>query len=51
LTAASDWWLAPQVKRKAVNRPNAETDLLGNLHNACSLPKLDTGAFKGCRVI
>ncbi|MGC1997987.1 MAG: hypothetical protein WA704_29275, partial [Pseudolabrys sp.] len=43
---ASDRWLAPQLKRKAVNRPNAEANLLGNLHDACSLPKLGTGAFK-----
>jgi hypothetical protein len=43
--------LAPQLKRKAVNRPNAEANLLGNLHDACSLPKLGTGAFKGGRVI
>jgi hypothetical protein len=43
--------LAPQLKRKAVNRPNAEANLLGNLHDACSLPKLGTGAFKGVRVI
>jgi hypothetical protein len=43
--------LAPQLKRKAVNRPNAEANLLGNLHDACSLPKLGTCAFKGGRVI
>jgi hypothetical protein len=43
--------LAPQLKRKAVNRPNAEANLLGNLHDACSLPKLGTGVFKGGRVI
>jgi hypothetical protein len=43
--------LAPQLKRNAVNRPNAETNLFGNLHDACSLPKLGTGAFKGGRVI
>ena len=34
-----------------MNRPNAEANLLGNLHDACSLPKLGTGAFKGGRVI
>jgi hypothetical protein len=42
--------LAPQLKRNAVNRPNAETNLFGNLHNAYSPLKLDTGAFKGERV-
>jgi hypothetical protein len=34
-----------------VNRPNAETNLFGNLHNAYSPLKFDTGAFKGGRVI
>ena len=34
-----------------MNRPNAEANLLGNLHNACSPLKLGTGAFKGGRVI
>jgi hypothetical protein len=43
--------LAPQLKRNAVNRPNAETNLFGNLHNACSPLKLGTGAFKAGRVI
>ena len=43
--------LAPQLKRNAVNRPNAETNLFGNLHNACSPLKLGTGAFNGGRVI
>jgi hypothetical protein len=34
-----------------VNRPNAETNLFGNLHHACSPLKLGTDAFNGGRVI
>jgi hypothetical protein len=43
--------LSPQLKRNAVVRPNAKTNLFGNLHNACSPLKLGTGAFKGAGVI
>jgi hypothetical protein len=43
--------LAPQLKRNAVNRPNAETNLFGNLHNACSPLKLDTGGPQQAAVI